>query len=128
MNNLLTSLENSTSVVAGGTIPLGSAVHGFGRNIKLNGNSITISGCGYYDVVMSASIAVTGTGAVTVQLMDNGVAIPGAVGTATPSAAGAVVNISFPWKIRNTGCSNLSYTLSEAATVQSMIVDVTQGV
>ena len=130
MNNLLTNNSAATAVAAGQVVPLGSAIHGYGKSIRLNGNSISISGAGYYDVNVSVSAAVTGTDAVTIQLYDNGVAIPGAYGTATPGAAGAVVNIAFPWLFRKEGCGcrldNLTLVADQAVTVNNVIVFVDQ--
>ena len=132
MNNLLTNNSAATVVTAGSVVPLGSAIHGYGKSIRLNGNSIGISTAGYYDVEVSITAAVTGTGTPTAQLYNNGVAIPGAYGSATPGAAGATVNIAIPWLFRKEGCGckmdNLTIRLDAAATVNNVIVFVEQEI
>ena len=132
MNNLLTNNSAATVLTAGSVVPLGSAIHGYGKSIRLNGNSISISTAGYYDIEVSVSAEVTGTDTVTIQLYDNGVAIPGALGSATPGAAGAEVNISFPWVFRKEGCGcrldNLTLVVSDAVTVNNVIVFVEQEI
>lgn len=132
MNNLLTMNSIATPINANGTVSLGTAIHGYGKSIKLNGNQVSICTPGYYYIDVSTSIAVTGTDTIAVQLYENGVAIPGAWGAATPGSAGDTVNISFGWMYRKTGCacnpSNLSLVVNQAGTVGDVIMLVSQEI
>jgi len=124
---LLTNLSTPTAVVADATVPLGSAIHGVGSAIRMSGNALQIYSSGYYDITANVSFEVTGANAVTLQLYANGVPVPGAVASATPGAAGEIVNITLPW-IYKKGCccdpTTLSYVVSQAGTVNSTIVTV----
>ena len=124
---LLTANSTDTTVAAGGVVPLGSAVHGYGSDIKLNGNAIQLKTPGYYNVDVAVTAAVTGTDSITVTMYLDGVAVSGAEAAATPAAAGEVVAIAFPWTIRKACCcdvSTVSFVCSGAASVQDTIVRV----
>ena len=126
---LLTNNTAQDTLTAGGIIPLGTAKHGCGKNVRLNGNAITITGSGYYLVTVNASIAVSGTAAETIQLYENGTAIEGAVARETPTASGAIVNLTIPWIIRNPPCCqqttrNLTVVSSVGGTLYNITVTV----
>lgn len=126
-NGLLTSNTSASVVTANGVIPLGNAIHGYGR-IRVDGNGITIGGGGYYKFIANVSASVTGTDALTVQLYENGVPVSGAVATALPNVAGATVNLTIPWMIKK-GCYPKTYSLvaSDPITLVS-VTTVTEGV
>ena len=124
---LLTSNTTESAVAAGGIVPLGAAVHGCGKDIRLVGNSVTLYGTGYYKVDVSISATVAGTGAMTAQLYADGVPIPGAKATETPGAADPVVNLTIPWIVKkNCPCNAtvLTVGLDVAGNVNNVVVRV----
>ena len=80
---------NTTAAVLGenSILPLGNIVRRFGCALDLNGNGINIAQPGYYDVKASVTYTPTVAGLLTVQLMADGVAVPGAVASVTAVAA-----------------------------------------
>lgn len=102
---IYTAMQTPTAVAVNGVIPLGTIVRRYGCNCNLNGNGIAINGQGYYDVDVSVEAAPTAAGTVTVQLLKDGVAVPGATAAATVAAAADVVTLSFPATVRLGCCS-----------------------
>lgn len=103
----------ASTVAIGDLIPLGSTSRRYGCNLRQDGNGITATGAGYYLVTMSATVAPTAAGAVTITGQKDGVAIIGATATST-AAAGAATDLAFSTVVRNIGCDNsiLSFVLS----------------
>ncbi len=127
MSLLLTSNTTESEVAAGGIVPLGVAVHGCGKDVRLVGNSVALYGCGYYMVDVVISAAVAGTGAMTAQLYADGVPIPGARATETPGSSDPIVNLTIPWIIKkNCPCNAtvLTVGLDVAGTVNNVVVRV----
>lgn len=91
---LYTSNTSSTAVTAGSVIPIGSAVHGYGCGIDLNGNIITLT-AGYYKVSVNATATASAAGNIVVTLQQDGAPIIGATQTAQATAADEVINISY---------------------------------
>lgn len=123
---LLTSNTTANTIVAGGAVPLGSAIHGIGTAIRLNGNTISLLAPGYYYIDVSATISGTAATEISIQLTNNGVPIPGAVGSVL-HAADAEANVSIPWVIRKGCCGDatqIGVILSEAGVVQNIVVRV----
>lgn len=115
---IYTAMQTPTAVAVNGVIPLGTIVRRYGCNCNLNGNGITINGQGYYDVDVSVEAAPTAAGTVTVQLLKDGVAVPGATAAATVSAAADTVTLAFPATVRLGCCStgsSLTLLLTGAA-------------
>lgn len=111
------TVNSGTQAVAeGGTISLGSIIRRFGCSLNLNGNGIIVDECGYYDVDASITAAPTAAGVVTVTMLKDGVAVPGATASETAAAAGDFVNLSFPPLVREccTG-STLTFVLTAGA-------------
>lgn len=108
---ILTNNNSSTTVAAGGIIPLGYAVHGFGRGIVLNGNAINLTQKGYYKVTATISAQPTGATALQVGLYQNGVAISGAYAREAPAAAGSTVDLTIVWYVRRCCCDTAALTL-----------------
>lgn len=126
-SGILVASNSPAVLTSAGFIPLGTAVHGYGCGIVLSGNGISIREKGWYGIEVAVSAAVTGTGAITLQLYDNGVPIAGASATATPAAAGASVNLAFPWMVKKCCCDNgetIQLAVSAAATINSVSVKV----
>ena len=125
---IYTANTGTQSVSVGGTINLGGIVRRFGCALDLNGGTINLTEQGFYDVNVSVTAAATAAGTVTVTLLNNGVAIPGATASATAAAAGDIVNLSFESIVRVPCCGNsaaLSVILTgTAATVSNIAVVV----
>ncbi len=122
---------SAQTVAAGGVLALGSIVRRFGNNrccapiINLSGNGIVLSECGYYKVDVNVTDAPTDAGAVTVQLYQDGVAVPGAVATNTAAAANAT-SVEVPAVVR-VGCTNSTLTavlVDGAGSVSNVAVTV----
>lgn len=127
---LYTALETPTTVAVDGVIPLGTIIRRFGSNANLNGSGISVEGAGYYGVDISVTAVPSAAGTVTVQLMQNGVAIPGAKASATVAATDTSVTLAFPAAVRLGCCSTgavLTLVLTgTASTVNNAAVVVTK--
>lgn len=120
-----TALTTPTTVLAGGTIPLGAIIRRFGCGMNVNGNGLTICEPGYYDVDVSVTVLPTAATEITATMLRDGVAVPGATATAVPTAAGSAVNLNFPALVRhfcNCGAATLTIVLSDAGTVSNMTI------
>lgn len=123
---IYTTNVTANAVAVGDLIPLGSTSRRYGCNLRQDGNGITATGAGYYLVTMSATVAPTAAGAVTITGQKDGVAIIGATATST-AAAGAATDLAFSTVVRNIGCDSsiLSFVLTgAAATVSNFAVSV----
>ena len=129
---LYAAMQTPVTVAEGGVIPQGSTIRQHGCDIRLNGNAVNIfggRGCdGIYDVDVSITLAPTAAGAVTATLYKDGVAYPGATATATATAAGDEVVLSFPASVRQACCAvgaSLTLVLSGGgATVNNVALRV----
>lgn len=118
-----TALTTPATVLAGGAIPLGSIICRFGCGMDVNGNGLTIREPGCYDINVSVTVLPTEATPITATLMSDGVAVPGATATDTPTSAGAAVNLSLLAPVRhfcNCGAKTLTVVLSDAGTVNNM--------
>ena len=102
---IYTAMPTPTAVAVNGIIPLGTIVRRYGCNCNLNGNGIAINGQGYYDVDVSVEAVPDAAGTVTVQLLKDGVAVPGATAAATVAAVANTVTLAFPATVRLGCCS-----------------------
>ena len=102
---IYTAMQTPTAVAVNGVIPLGTIVRRYGCNCNLNGNGIAINGQGYYDVDVSVESVPDAAGTVTVQLLKDGVAVPGATAAATVAAVANTVTLAFPATVRLGCCS-----------------------
>lgn len=126
---LLTANTATTTLAAAGVIPLGSAVHGIGTAVRLNGNAISLLAPGYYYIDVSATITAAAATEIGVQMTSNGVPIPGAEASMV-HAADAEASVSFPWVIRKGCCGDatqIGFILSEAGTVENFVVRVVKA-
>lgn len=98
---IYTSMTTPTDVAVNGTIPLGTTIRRFGCNITQDGNSVTISGRGYFKVSASITLAPTATTATTVTLLKDGVPVSGATATVTVSTANNEVALPIEAIVRN---------------------------
>lgn len=117
----------STAVAVNGIVPVGSTVRRFGQNIRQDGNTITLSGPGYYLVNVSATVVPTAAETVTITGQKDGVAVSGATAAETTAAAATTVNLALAYIVRNTCCNSsiLSFVLGGAAsTVSNLAVSI----
>ena len=93
---LLLGTRNTTSqaVATGGLINLGEVYRRYCRKndcgfktFDFNGNSISLQHSGIYKITVSATFTAPVAGDVTLQLFENGIAIPGAFATETITTA-----------------------------------------
>lgn len=122
--------QSAQVVPVGGAISLGSINRRFGckcnNALDLNGNGITINEAGYYDVDVSITATATAAGNVTVTLLKDGVAVPGATATATAAASGTVALPILPLVRQMCGSgSTLTLVLTgTAATINNVSVKI----
>ena len=122
---LLTNNGTDATLTAGGVIPLGSAVHGYGNSIVLNGNAINVKK-GAYRVLATVSFAPTATSTVNVLLNANGMPIPNASSEVT-AAAGVIVTVPLLWDVRRGCCADslaLTLTVDSDVTIYNVTVEV----
>lgn len=116
-------------VPVGGTINMGNVVRRFGcvkgtqtPHATVNGISTVLASCGrcpaYFDMNADFVVVPTAAGTVTVTAYQDGVAIPGAVASATAAAAGNTLTLPLAFGVRlNAGVtsSTITYVLTGAA-------------
>ena len=71
-----TALTTPTTVLAGGTIPLGAIIRRFGCGMDVNGNGLTICEPGYYDVDVSVTVLPTEATPITATLLRTALLCP----------------------------------------------------
>ena len=84
---IYTANTTAQAVGANSALPLGSIIRRFGCAVDLNGNGVNIREQGYYNVDGSITYTPTDAGLLTVQLMADGVAVPGSSASVTAVAA-----------------------------------------
>lgn len=118
---LYTANTTPQTVAVGSTIALGTIIRRFGCGANLSGNAVSLTSQGYYDVDVSVTAVPTAAGTVTVTLLQDGVAIPGATASATVDAAATSVNLNISAIARLAGCncsvSNLTLLLTGATSI-----------
>lgn len=126
---IYTANTSAQTVAVNDIIPVGTTSRRFGCNIRQDGNTITLLGQGYYHVTVSATLAPTAAGTVTMTGQKDGVAVIGATAAATTTAAAESANLSLDFIVRNVGCGSsiLSFALGGAeSTVSNLAVTVTK--
>lgn len=122
---------NSTAATLGAnaTLPLGAIIRRYGCALDLNGNGVNLLEQGYYAVDASISYAPTAAGAVTVTLMADGVAVPGATATATAAAAGDTVNLSIVGMVKRccNGAGTILLMVDQAGVLGNVALRVSKG-
>lgn len=115
---IYTTNTASTALAVGSILPVGTTARRFGRNIRQDGNAITLLGEGYYLVNVSATVVPTAAGTVTITAQKDGVPVSGATASETTGAASAAANLSITTIVRNAcGCDSsiLSFILGDSA-------------
>ena len=113
-----TNVSNPT-VAIGGIVPVGTTTRRHGCNVRQDGNTITLCGQGYYLINISATLAPSAAGTVSLTAQKDGVAIIGATAAQTVAASG-VANLAITAIVRNAcGCESsiLSLLLGGVASV-----------
>ena len=127
-NSAICTANTSRPVLAADAqIPFGGIVRRFGRNVQLEGNSVVLCGSGYYDVEVSIVLSPTAAGDISVQLYQDGMAIPGAYSAGSATAAEDFVPLSISTLVRNCGrdCNSVIYIVVDgAATLENLSVVV----
>lgn len=88
------------AVEVGDTINLGSIVRRYGCAANLLNNAIVIDEVGYYDIAVSITVEPNDIGTVTVSLLNNGEAIPGAIASSSVTVAEAPTSLAFESIVR----------------------------
>ena len=126
---IYTANTSAQTVAVNDIIPVGTTSRRFGCNIRQDGNTITLTGPGYYLVNASATVAPTAAGTVSVTGQKAGVAVIGATTAATTPVAAESANLSMGFIVRNVSCGSsiLSFVLGGAeSTVSNLAVTVTK--
>lgn len=117
----------STSLTAGQLVPLTKKIQK-GCTATLDSNTVSLNARGVYEVNVNVDYVVTDEGIATLQMYNNGVAIPDSKSSET-ATAGATIHQSFTTLIQNTCPAikpNLTLTESVAGTTSNVSVVVTK--
>ncbi len=124
---IYTANNTPATLAVGNTIPLGTIIRRFGQNINLNGDGVTLTGQGYYDIDVSVTAEATAADVIGAALYANGVEVPGATASAN-AGAGETVALAFPALVRIACCGEgVTLTLrlaGAAATVSNVAMTV----
>lgn len=124
---IYTTNTAAPSVPVGGIVPVGVTSRRYGCNIAQDGNTITLTGRGYYLVAVSATVAPSAAGTVSITAQKDGVPIIGATASETAAAATAT-NLGITSIVRNVcecDSSILSLVLGGvASTISTLAVTV----
>ena len=103
---IYTTNVSAPTVAVGGIVPFGTTTRRYGCTIRQDGNAITLCGQGYYLVNISATLAPTAAGTVSLTAQQDGVDIIGATASQTVAAAG-IANLDITAIVRNAcGCES----------------------
>ena len=103
---IYTTNVSAPTVAVGGIVPFGTTTRRYGCNLRQDGNAITLCGQGYYLVNVSATLAPTAAGTVSLTAQKDGVAILGATAAETVAADGTA-NLAITSIVRNAcGCES----------------------
>lgn len=121
-SNISVANTASTSVLANSIIPLGTIVRRYGNALNQSGSAITINECGYYLVTVNATFTAPAAGVVTLTLLNNGNAVPGATSSASiTTATTQVESVSFTTIVRVfNNCNPVSLTVNNAGVAATM--------
>lgn len=130
MNALLFATNTATQALTDGqAVNFGQPVRRYGKNIQLSGGNVVVNGEGYYPMIAALSFEAGAAATYTVQLYENGVAIPGAR-ELIEAASGVIVSATVPGVVRIKCCEEkvITATISGgAATVENADIIVTKA-
>lgn len=118
----------STAISEGGTYSPTTIIRRYGNSCQMASNAVTLSGCGYYDVAVVATLTGTAEGTVTMTVYQNGTAVTGMNATQSVGASGDVVTLGVSGIVRNyCNPSTLTVVISgQAVTGSNLTIDVTK--
>lgn len=127
MNALLYATNtNAQTLTANQSVNFGAPVRRYGRNINMLGGSVTVNGEGYYTVFANVTFEPIAAGTATLQIYENGIAIPGANETITVTANDNY-SLSIPAAIRIKCCEEkvitASFNVAGSAVNASVLVE-----
>lgn len=104
-------------------VSLGNVIRRYGDNLKLNGNAVEQTGCGYYEIDGTITVAPTAAGIVTVALYENGDVMPGSMVSGSVTTAGNPVTLPLlaTSRIIGCGCSSSAITIGVIAGVGNVL-------
>lgn len=104
MNSIYAANQTSQAVTAGGSPAIGSAVRKSGCAFRTTTTGVEAVCCGNVSIDAGVTVAPTAEGTVTLTLLRNGTAVPGATASAQ-AAAGAAVALSVSAIAKGRYCS-----------------------
>lgn len=115
------------TLTGGGSVDIGNAIHGFGctgckKTIDVNGNNITLNECGYYDIVIGATVTDSAAGTVTLQAYQDGSPITGAITAVNIAAANDAASVALPFGVKVNPCSSSIITVVATTTAGNVII------
>lgn len=124
---IYTANTTAATMGEGATLPLGAIIRRYGCALDLNGNGINLMEKGYYTIDASVSYTAAAAGDVTLTLLADGVAVPGAVATVT-AAAGGTVNLSITAMVKRCcdGAGTIVLAIDQAGTLNNAAVTVSR--
>lgn len=124
---IYTANTTAAAIGEGATLPLGAIIRRFGGALDLNGNGINLMEMGYYAIRASVSYTPTDAGNVTLTLLADGVAVPGATATVT-ATAGATVNLSIVGMVKRccNGAGTIVLTINQAGVLNNSALVVSR--
>lgn len=120
-------LNATTAVAAGGVVPLGTIMRRFGTAIRADGNTITLTEPGYYEITVNDTVRPGAATPLSLTVMENGVPLSGAITTVTPAAIGDDTPMQIPAAVSRVYChccKTISFVLSAAGSVTTAAVTV----
>lgn len=108
MNCLLYATNTSPQTLTDGQlINFGTPVRRYGKAIQVSGGNVTVNTEGYYPAIANVTFTPSANGTATLQLYENGVAIPGA-----KASIGVAANVTYslvvPTAVRTKCCCEKS--------------------
>lgn len=114
---IYTALQTTVTPAIGNTVPVGSIIRRKGCGIRADSNVINLTDPGYYDVEVQATVAASAAGNVVLQLMANGVAVPGAIATVNIATADTQIEtIGITGVVRVNCCNDVTLSVSVGGT------------
>ena len=113
MNSLIYTSYSGTALLAvNDPLPLGSAVHRYGCNVRMDGGAIRLRGSGYYKITASATIAPTAAGEAGIQINLNGLPVEGGLANVVTTAAAQEADVNVFAVVRVPCCEMATVTMN----------------
>lgn len=122
------TLIADTAITAGQNIPINAYIN-TNNNTEYNNGVIAIKNAGYYEIFANIVVTSVAVGDISLQMYNNGVALPEAIATATSTSTSKKITLPVHDVIRigatvPTEHVNLSFRLSADATITNANVTV----